>query len=108
MRLLVDANSHKGRPLLLVSCVVEGRSVGALGREEVPHGSRWSCCCDDKEEAPRLKRGGGLHPARPGWRPPAKRPWAAPGGLIGAGVMYLSRREGVPPCLRTSPLLGGT
>ena len=29
-----------------------------------------------------------------------------PGGLIAASVTYLSRREGVLPCLRTSPPLG--
>ena len=27
---------------------------------------------------------------------------------MAASVMYKSRREGVPPCLRTSPPLGGT
>ena len=55
-----------------------------------------------------MKRGGGLLPARPDCRPPTKRPRATPGGLIAASVTCLSRREGVPPCLRTSPLLGGT
>ena len=55
-----------------------------------------------------MKRGGGLHPARPDWWPPTKRPRAAPGGLITAGVSYLSRRAGVPPCLRTSPTLDRT
>ena len=55
-----------------------------------------------------MKRGGGLDLSRPDWRPPTKWPQAAPRGLIAASVMYLSRREGVPPCLRTSPLLGGT
>ena len=28
-----------------------------------------------------MKRGGGLHPARPDWWPPTKRPRATPGGL---------------------------
>ena len=55
-----------------------------------------------------MKRGGGLHPARPDCWPPTKRPRVTPGGLIAAGVTCLSRREGVPPCLRTSPPLGGT
>ena len=55
-----------------------------------------------------MKRGGGLHPARPDCSPPTKRPRATPGGLIAASVTCLSRREGVPPCLRTSPPLGGT
>ena len=55
-----------------------------------------------------MKRGGGLHPARPDCWPPTKRPRATPGGLIAASVTCLSCREGVPPCLRTSPPLGGT
>ena len=55
-----------------------------------------------------MKRGGGLLPARPDCWPPSKRPRATPGGLIAASVTCLSRREGVPPCLRTSPPLGGT
>ena len=55
-----------------------------------------------------MRRGGGLHPARPDCWPPTKRPRATPGGLIAAGVTCLSRLEGVPPCLRTSPPLGGT
>ena len=61
-----------------------------------------------QEEAPRMKRGGGLHPARPEWWPPTKRPQAGPGGLIAARVTNVSRREGVLPCLRTSSPLGGT
>ena len=55
-----------------------------------------------------MKRGGGLHPARPDWLPQTKRPRATPGGLIAASVTRLSRREGVPPCLRRYPPLGGT
>ena len=55
-----------------------------------------------------MKRGGRLHPARPDLWPPTKQPRAAPGGLIAANVKCLSRREGVPQCLRTSPPLGGT
>ena len=55
-----------------------------------------------------MKRGGGLHPARPGCWPPTKQPRATPGGLIAASVTCLSRREGVSPCLRTSSPLGGT
>ena len=55
-----------------------------------------------------MKRGGGLHPARPDWWTPTKRPRATPGGLITASGTYLSRREGVHPCFRTSPPLGGT
>ena len=35
-------------------------------------------------------------------------PWAAPGWLIAAKLTYLSHRQGVPPCLRTSHLLSGT
>ena len=54
-----------------------------------------------------MKRGGGLHPARPDCWPPTKWPRAIPGGLIAAGVTCLSRREGVPLCLRRSPPLGG-
>ena len=87
---------------------LRGRWVGALGCAEAPHGSPWRCSCDEKEEAPRLKRGGDLHPARPDLWPPTKRPWAARGGLIVAGVTHLSRREGVPPCLHRSPPLDGT
>ena len=55
-----------------------------------------------------MKRGGDLHPARPDWWPPTKRPRAAPGELIAASVTCLSRREGVLPCLRTSPPLDRT
>ena len=55
-----------------------------------------------------MKRGGGLHSAGPDWWPPTQRPRATPGGLIAASVTCLSRREGVPPCLRMSPPLGGT
>ena len=36
--------------------------VGALGRGEAPHGSPWRRPCDEQEEAPRVKREGGLHP----------------------------------------------
>ena len=82
--------------------------MGALGRGEAPNGSRWRCRCDEQEGAPRLKRGGHLHHARPDWWPRTKRPRATPGGLFAASVTYLSRREGVPPCLRTSPPLDGT
>ena len=85
-----------------------GRYVGALGRGEAPHGSRWRCCCDEQEEAPRLKREDGLHPARPACWPPTKQPRAALGGLIAARVPHWSRQEGVPPCWRTSAPLGGT
>ena len=55
-----------------------------------------------------MKRGGGLHPATPDWWPRAKRPRETPGGLIAASVTCLSHREGMPPCLRTSPPLCGT
>ena len=55
-----------------------------------------------------MKGGGGLHLARPDWWPPTKRPRAKLGGLIAASVTCLSRQEGVPPCLRMSPPLGGT
>ena len=55
-----------------------------------------------------MKRGGDLCPARPDWWPPTKRPRATPGGLFAASVTCLSSREGAPPCLRTSPLSGGT
>ena len=54
-----------------------------------------------------MKREGALHPARPDWWPPAKRPRATQGGLIAASVTCLSRTEDVPPCLPTSPPLGG-
>ena len=53
-----------------------------------------------------MKRGGGLHPARPDWWPPTKRPQATPGGLIAASVTNLPRLEGVPRCLRKSPSFG--
>ena len=53
-----------------------------------------------------MKRGGGLHTAKPDWWPPTKRPRATLGMLITASVTCLSRREGVPPCLRKSPPLG--
>ena len=56
----------------------------------------------------RVKGGGGLHPARPDCWPPTKRPRATPEELIAAGMTCLSHREGVPPCLRTSPPLGVT
>ena len=85
-----------------------GRWVGALGLGDVPHGSPWRRPCDEQEEAPRVKRGGGLLPARPDCWPPTKRPRASPGGLFAASVTCLSRQEGVPPCLRTSPHLRGT
>ena len=52
--------------------------------------------------------GGGLHPARPDWLLPSKRPRKTPGGLIAASVRNVPRREGVPPCLRTAPSFGGT
>ena len=55
-----------------------------------------------------MKRGGGLHSARPDCWPPTKWPRAAPGGLIAASVTYLSLQEGVPPCLCRCPPLGGT
>ena len=55
-----------------------------------------------------MKRGGGLHPARPDWWPSTERPRATLGGLIVAGVTCLSCRQGVPPCLRLSPPLGVT
>ena len=55
-----------------------------------------------------MKRGSGMHPARPDLWSPTKQPRGAAGGLIAAGMTHLSRREGVPPCLRTSPPVGGT
>ena len=55
-----------------------------------------------------MKRGSILHLARPDWWPPTKRPWATPGELVAASVTCLSRQEAVPPCLCTSPPLGGT
>ena len=55
-----------------------------------------------------MKRRGGLHPTRPDRWPQTERPRAAQGELIAASVTYLSRLEGVPPCLRTSPPLGRT
>ena len=67
--------------------------------------SPWRRPCDREEEAPRLKRGGDLLPARRDWWPPTKQPRATRGGLA-ASVTYLSRQEGVPRCLRTSPPLG--
>ena len=82
--------------------------VGALGREEAPLDSPWNRPCDGQEETSHMKRGGGLYPARPDWSPPTKQARARPGELLPAGVICSSRQEGVPPCLRTSPLLGGT
>ena len=55
-----------------------------------------------------MKRGGSLHPARPDWWRQTKRSWATPGGLIAASVTNVPRLEGLPPRLRTFPLLGGT
>ena len=55
-----------------------------------------------------MKRGGNLHLTRPDWWPPKEQPGVTPGGLIVASVMYLSPRQGVLPCLRTPPSLGGT
>ena len=52
-----------------------------------------------QEEALRLKRGGGLDPARPDWWPTTKRPQTTLGGLIAASVRKVPRRGGVPPCL---------
>ena len=49
---------------------------------------------------------GGLHPARPDWWPPTKRPRATSGGLIAAGVTCSSGREGVPPVLAHVPPFG--
>ena len=72
------------------------------------HGSAWRHPCDEEADAPRMKGGGGLHPARPDRWPPTKRPRAAPGGLIAASVRCSSPNEGVPPCSRTSPPLGGS
>ena len=54
-----------------------------------------------------MKTGGGLLPAGHDWWPPTDRPRGTPGRLTAASVTNVSRREGVPPCLRTSPLLGG-
>ena len=53
-----------------------------------------------------MKSGGGLHPGRPDWRSPTKRPWATAGGQIAASVTNDLGLEGVPPCLRRSPPLG--
>ena len=98
----VGGPGHSG-----VSREMCGMSVGLrrrceIGCVEAPLGSPWRQHSDRQEEAPRLKRGGDLRPAgRNGWSP-TKRPWATLGGLIAASVTYLSRREGVPPCLRTS------
>ena len=51
-----------------------------------------------------MKRGGGLHPARPDWWPPKKRPRATPGGLIAASVTAChAGRVGPRACAR--PLL---
>ena len=33
-----------------------------------------------------MKRGGSLHPTRPNWWPPTKRPWTTLGGLIAASI----------------------
>ena len=49
-------------------------------------------------------RGGGLHPTRPDWWPPTKRPRATPGGLIAASVTAChAGRVGPRACAR--PLL---
>ena len=55
-----------------------------------------------------MKRGGGLHPARPDWSHRTERPQATPAGLSAASLTYLSPREGVPLFLRTSLPLGRT
>ena len=82
--------------------------MGALGHGEAPDGSRWRCCCDEQQEARRLKRAGDLLPARPDWWPQTKRPRSTPGGLIAASVTYMSHQESLPACLRTAPPLHGT
>ena len=43
-----------------------------------------------------MTRGGNLHPCRPDWWPPRKRPWATLGGLTAASVTSVSRQKGVP------------
>ena len=50
-----------------------------------------------------MKRGGGLHPARPDWWPPTKRPRATAGGLIAASVTCLSRLGGSAPVVAHVP-----
>ena len=83
-----------------------GRYLGALGRGEAPHGFRWRCRCDEQEEAPRLKRGGGLHPARPGGWPPNK---AAPGRNCRANLRrrdVLVALKGCAPVLVHVPSFG--
>ena len=55
-----------------------------------------------------MKRGGGFHPSRPDGWPLAKRPRATPGRPMAASVTNLSRWDGVPTCLRTTPPLGIT
>ena len=61
-----------------------------------------------QEEALRTRGGGGLHPTRPDWWAQTKRPRATPGTLIATSMTNLSHQQGLPPCLRTSPTLGGT
>ena len=55
-----------------------------------------------------MKRGGDLHPARPDWWPPIKRPRATPGRLIAASpTVCHGGRVGPSACARPL-LLGGT
>ena len=73
--------------------------------ERHPYGCHWRCCCDEQEEAPCLKRGGGLHPARPGCWPPTKRRRAAPGGLMATHDVLLTL-GGCAPVLAHMPSFG--
>ena len=53
-----------------------------------------------------MKRGGGLHPARPDCWPPTKRPRATPGGLITGSVNVLVSPGGCAPVLAHIPSFG--
>ena len=94
-------------PAIRVQAPKVGRYVGLLGCGEASRGPRWRCRCDEQEDAPRVKRGGDLYPARPDWCPETKEPRAPQGGLIAVSVTSFSQPEGVPLCSRTSCSFAG-
>ena len=51
---------------------------------------------------------GGLHPARPEWRPPTKSSWTTCEALFALGETNVSRQEGVPLRLHTALAVEGT
>ena len=89
------------------SCYLRGNRQGGTHRRPCTHKAMHTQSGAHKRRSVATVRGN-LHPARPDWWPPTKRPCASPGGLIATSVTYFSRQEAVRPCWRTSPPLGGT